>query len=195
MFGGSGLGLYVCRKICDLMDGKIEVVSLGRQEGSTFRFYVKAALGAIVRDSLSPGGGGESPVNLPTTPEPVKLVSSPTPTGPMSQAVVLIVEDNIINQKVLLRQLTKASISAEVASDGAEGLAKVLDRASHHTPYASVLLDINMPVMDGLTCIREIRQREAEGVLEGRLPVFALTGNARQGQIDQALEAGMDDVM
>lgn len=200
------------------MDGKIEVVSLGREEGSTFRFYVKAALGAIVRDRAT-----DSPVDRLTTPEPAKPVSSPTPTGPMSRAIVLIVEgasddgrscwrpthladsnplpslspDNPINQKVLLRQLTKASIRAELASDGAEALAKILERAQAGTAYASVLLDINMPVMDGLTCIREIRTLEREGgaLAAGHLPVFALTGNARQGQIDEALKAGMDDVM
>jgi CheY-like chemotaxis protein len=109
---------------------------------------------------------------------------------------VLIVEDNVINQKVLDRQLRKAGITADIASDGAEAIEKIVNKATLDAPYSCVLLDINMPVMDGLTAIRNIRALEVEGaVLRSRTPVFALTGNARQGQIDGALEAGMDDVI
>jgi CheY-like chemotaxis protein len=216
VFGGSGLGLYVCRKLLELMDGKIEVVSLGRQEGSTFRFYVKAAVGAIVREersSDSPGGGvaGAPPAaansSLSPTPEaggravhPAQPLS-PTATVPTNASTrVLIVEDNVINQRVLDRQLRKAGITADIASDGAEAIEKIVHKATvDKLPYSCVLLDINMPVMDGLTAIRKIRKLESEGAVlgssGGRTPVFALTGNARQGQIDEALEAGMDDVM
>jgi CheY-like chemotaxis protein len=197
------------------MDGKIEVVSLGRQEGSTFRFYVKAALGAIVReerssDSPAGGGAGAPPAaansSLSPTPEaggraghPAQPLS-PTATVPTSASTrVLIVEDNVINQRVLDRQLRKAGITADIASDGAEAIEKIVHKATvDKLPYSCVLLDINMPVMDGLTAIRKIRKLESEGAVlgsGGRTPVFALTGNARQGQIDEALEAGMDDVM
>ena len=88
-----------------------------------------------------------------------------------------------------------------VANDGLEALNKIreADRQARRGSgpnrkkrYNAVLMDLEMPVMDGLTAVRELRSAEAAGTLSRNM-VIALTGNARQGQIDQALEAGMDD--
>lgn len=111
---------------------------------------------------------------------------------------ILIVEDNIINQTVLKRQLLKSHFTCDVANDGQEALIALHEahRQSRYgsgpRPYDVVLMDLEMPVMDGFTAIRHIRSAEATGALSPQL-VIALTGNARQGQVEQALAAGMDD--
>lgn len=110
---------------------------------------------------------------------------------------VLIVEDNIINQTVLKRQLLKAKFTCDVADDGQAALIAIHEahRKSRHgdkETYDVILMDLEMPIMDGLTAVRHIREAEASAALHPQL-VIALTGNARQGQLEQALAAGMDD--
>jgi CheY-like chemotaxis protein len=85
-----------------------------------------------------------------------------------------------------------------VANNGLEGLNLIREtdrlhrRAEDVKLYDCILMDLEMPIMDGLTAVKEIRMAEAAGTLSRQM-VIALTGNARQGQIDQAIEAGMDD--
>ena len=111
---------------------------------------------------------------------------------------VLIVEDNIINQTVLKRQILKAGLTCDVANHGGEALSKIHEAhrhaklGDHRALYDVILMDLEMPVMDGLTALARIREAEADGIFTKQL-VIALTGNARQGQIDQALKAGMND--
>lgn len=137
VFGGSGLGLYVCRKICDLSDGKIEVVSDGKEAGSTFRFYVKAALSPKLSGLPSPSGS-ITPGKIATP-----SLSSPPATAAGTPAV-LVVEDNLINQRVLVRQLHKAQISSHVANDGAEALEMIKTQAAIASPYKVILMDLEM---------------------------------------------------
>ncbi|WVW79980.1 hypothetical protein I302_101953 [Kwoniella bestiolae CBS 10118] len=219
-YGGSGLGLFICRKITELLGGRIEVLSqLG--EGSVFRFFIKTrtvapptALAAYV-EAASPGAL-RSPSNStfpPPSPSPSIMStesgssSNPTPPPPedLNAEHILIVEDNVINQTVLKRQIVKAGLTCDVANNGLEALNLIREayRQSRRSgtgetrrrkPYDVVLMDLEMPVMDGLTAIKELREAENAGSLNRNM-VIALTGNARQGQIDQALAAGMDDVV
>ena len=96
---------------------------------------------------------------------------------------------------VLKRQLVKARFAADVASDGAEALRLIKAAAEKGNRYAVVLMDLEMPVMDGLTAIKAIREMEARGELTVRQTVYALTGNARPAQIENALSSGMDSVI
>ena len=112
---------------------------------------------------------------------------------------VLIVEDNLINQKVLSQQLKRAGCTVHVANHGVECL-EFLDRSSfcsaeEPTALSVVLLDLEMPTMDGLTCIRRIREHQSSGTIHGHVPVIAVTANARPEQIASAIEAGMDQVV
>jgi len=106
----------------------------------------------------------------------------------------------LINQTVLKRQLQKEGCTTELANHGAQAIQKLVELANKNTNVAgphkfdAVLMDCEMPVMDGYTAVRQIRKMEAEGKLPNRNRIFALTGNARQGQVESAREAGMDDV-
>ncbi|ORX36287.1 hypothetical protein BD324DRAFT_628177 [Kockovaella imperatae] len=223
-FGGSGLGLFICKKITELLGGRIEVLSTVG-EGSVFRFFIQTrAVAPIIAPipelvtatsnlsigsnassassvSLSQRSTSVSPSHSMSPAASVLSSSSPPPTHTRSLHI-LIVEDNIINQTVLKRQIIKAGLSCDVANNGLEALNLIreADRQAKRggprkkKPYNVILMDLEMPVMDGLTAVREIRALEAAGTLERNM-VMALTGNARQGQIDQALAAGMDDVV
>lgn len=201
-YGGSGLGLFICKKITELLGGGIEVQSeIG--VGSTFRFWIKthtvAPAVAVGASSLAIPGPETLQVGISTSTGP----STPVLVEPEHEAEplrLLIVEDNIINQTVLKRQLVKAGFVCDTANDGQEALVRIHEanrECRHNTPgrlggYDVVLMDLEMPVMDGLTAVGHIRDAEAAGMLRPQL-VIALTGNARQGQIDQALAGGMND--
>ncbi|PVI06794.1 autoinducer 2 sensor kinase/phosphatase luxQ [Periconia macrospinosa] len=183
-YGGSGLGLFISKQLTEKQGGEIGVSSVSGQ-GSTFGFYVKArrverrlqTLGELPQDS---GTDGQT----------------------MQQLQVLLVEDNIINQQVLGRQLKKAGCSVDVANHGLEALDMLEKKV-----FDVVLMDLEMPVLNGLAATKEIRKREVEreGLLGqamqvsnrgvDRLPIIAVTANVRQEQIDTAIAAGADRVM
>ncbi|KAI0035068.1 hypothetical protein K488DRAFT_44039 [Vararia minispora EC-137] len=188
VFGGSGLGLFVSRKLCDLMEGRIDVDSV-YGEGATFRFFIKAT--ATPGDLISPTSAPASPPALPIRKSGLQYVCFP-------RARILIAEDNIINQTILNRQLKGEGCITSLANNGLQALEHVRTMAStggSQKTFDAILMDCEMPVMDGLTAVREIRRMESAGELPGRNVIFALTGNARSGQVENAREAGMDDVV
>lgn len=112
---------------------------------------------------------------------------------------ILLVEDNLINQKVLSKQLRNTGCTVYVANHGVEALDFLstttlwkdgsLDQ--NRNELSVILMDLEMPIMDGLTCTRKIRDLEREGKLKHHVPIIAVTANARSEQMDIALEAGM----
>ncbi|KAH6720725.1 putative histidine kinase M3YPp [Leptodontidium sp. MPI-SDFR-AT-0119] len=202
-YGGSGLGLFICRQLTELQGGQIGVTS-SVGVGSTFAFYVRA------RRCLRPTAAQHTPssanrLDLPRVMSLDVLENLRSSTLQQSKLYtpkhVLVVEDNIVNQKVLSRQLQSAGCIVSVANHGREALA-FLEKSRFWkgleitgVDLSIVLMDLEMPVMDGLTCVKMIRKLQGEGQILGHVPVIAVTANARSEQISTAKESGMDSVV
>ncbi|KAM0440948.1 hypothetical protein ACHAPT_000251 [Fusarium lateritium] len=204
-YGGSGLGLFISRILTEMQGGQIGVTSR-RGIGSKFSFYIKT------RRSLNPPSDYElvTPFKImrksqslatPAKPELSRQVSRTGPEDSNQLFDVLIVEDNIVNQKVLQRQLRNCGNNTFVANHGKEAL-QTLQRSrfwagkeAEGVDISVILMDLEMPVMDGMTCARKIRELEREGTIVQHIPIIAVTAYARPEQIESAKAAGIDDVI
>ncbi|KAJ4991619.1 histidine kinase hhk13p [Stagonosporopsis vannaccii] len=296
-YGGSGLGLFISRRLTELQGGSIGLAS-EYKKGSTFSFYIKARRikPAMFRKGSLPDvfpedirhrsqrsalnlsrdsphivkensqswrheHSGSAPSLASPFPPPPLVVSPPsepqqtTPPTTISATDglglpppldfaelkrtksipetlhVLVVEDNLVNQKVLAKQLRNLGCVVSVANHGRESLdflpkttrwnhniyntRSISRRPSIHVPSHSdtaaphsladsceapielslILMDWEMPIMNGLTAVAKIRELEQDGLLNGRVPVIGVTANVRQQQIETAMQAGMDDVV
>ncbi|HYE45507.1 MAG TPA: ATP-binding protein [Caulobacter sp.] len=164
-FGGSGLGLAICRELVQLMGGQI-VARSAEGEGSTF----------IVDLPLSRGE-----MAIPAT-----LPAAEAELDEGRALRILAAEDNLTNQKVLRAVLDPLDIDLTITSDGAAAV-----EAWRTGGFDLILMDIQMPVMDGVEATQTIRAEERRQALP-RTPILALTANAMTYQVEQYLEAGMD---
>jgi CheY-like chemotaxis protein/HPt (histidine-containing phosphotransfer) domain-containing protein len=143
-----------------------------------------------LREVLCEALTGRKTAVAPATP-PASAQAEPSGRGPLR---VLLVDDNAVNQRVAVRLLQRLGYQADVAANGQEAIQVTAART-----YDLVLMDVQMPVMDGLEATRRIRARESEGhVTSGsftRLYVAAMTANAMLGDREKCLEAGMDDYL
>jgi len=187
--GGSGLGLAISRQLVEMMGGRLEVESRTNR-GSRFTFTVpfEVVQDAAPAPATGPADGGAVPAPV-GTPPPVD-VNAPTPRHPDvrkgSTVPLLVVEDNPINQEVARELLATLGYDAEVVGDGAAGV-----EAVRSGRFAAVLMDCQMPVMDGYEATARIRGFESA---EGRhTPIIAMTASAMVGDRQRCLAAGMDD--
>lgn len=202
-YGGSGLGLFISRELVELQGGEIGVSSKAG-EGSTFAFYVKARRSTVPVDTqnqLLPAPLRRAPtakqfVNSGPRASPTQPPVSQNPI-PKQSFKVIIVEDNLVNQRVLQKQLRNLGCVVYVANHGGECL-ELLEKSSYWAGRETdgfevtvILMDLEMPVMDGLTCARRIRELQREGCVVRHVPIIAVSANARLEQIDSALKAGM----
>lgn len=176
-YGGTGLGLSISKQLCEMMNGGIWVESKAG-EGSTFSFKVQ----------------------LPTTNEDIQSASSisnqeskpvtgmqPTPISQENRPLLLLVEDNLINQEVAKGIIEDLGYDIDTADNGQEALEKL----SKSHDYLLVLMDCQMPIMDGYQATGEIRSGQA-GSENQNIPIIAMTANAMKGDKEKCLAAGMD---
>lgn len=175
-YGGTGLGLSISKELAELMDGEMGVTSV-EGKGSTFWLTITLDVTAGPSNILESEGDRALLSDDPTP---------PVPAGSRHRRV-LVVEDNATNQLVALRMLEKLGYGTDVAGDGEEALT-----ALRSIPYDAVLMDCQMPKMDGLEATRRIRAGEA-GMARAKTPIIAMTARAMESDRRKCLEAGMDD--
>ncbi|WP_127480563.1 PAS domain-containing hybrid sensor histidine kinase/response regulator [Nocardioides pantholopis] len=164
VFGGAGLGLGIAREIT-------------------------RALGGELAYAARPGGGSVFTISVPVSvASPPASVSAPAdPGGARSRSRILVVEDNPVNQLVATGMLEAVGYAVRTAVDGVDALEILADEQ-----YDAILMDVQMPRLDGYDTTRELRLREPAGV---RVPVIAMTAAARDGERERCLAAGMDDFL
>ncbi|MGB1254376.1 MAG: response regulator [Thiolinea sp.] len=167
-FGGTGLGLVISKKLAGLMNGRVGAESVAGV-GSQFSVY------------LQPDFITEAEYQQQT-----KGRQNEETAAPVTENIhILLVEDNLINQKVAGRTLEKAGCLVSIANNGLEAL-QLLEQEN---PFDLVLMDCQMPVMDGLTATRELRKRGND------IPVIALTASALESDRQSCIDAGMNDFL
>lgn len=181
-YGGTGLGLTICRRLAELMGGELEMQSVPGQ-GTTMQLDLALPLGRTEDIERS---AGVDHVPLAT------LTMRAQPSAAEAEAegsLILLVDDHPTNRLVIARQLALAGFACETAPDGEQGLA-----AFRSGRFSLVLSDVHMPKLDGYQMTQAIRAIElAEG--RRRTPVLALTAAALKGEAERCLGAGMDDYM
>ncbi len=174
-FGGTGLGLTISRKLVNLMGGEIWAESqIG--VGSEFHFTVNVGVG-----------------DYSTVTESANIDSSIAEANAQSSMLryrVLVVEDNLVNQKLAARVLEKAGHQVTVVADGLEAVELL---AREGAEFDLILMDCQMPRMSGYEATSVIRRREVD--TGRRIPIIAMTANAMIGDRERCLEVGMDDYL
>lgn len=168
-YGGTGLGLTITKQLVELMDGEIGLES-EPGKGSSFWFYIDVK--TVEQKDLNSGSSTGEEMDLDLLKEKV-----------------MIVEDNEVNQKILAKMLQKIGVSFRVAQNGKE----CIDLLEKET-FSLVLMDIQMPEMDGLEATQWIRNQMKEPE-KRNIPIVALTAHAMQGDRDRCMEAGMDNYL
>jgi len=166
--GGTGLGLTICKLLVGLMGGELSLKS-EEGKGSTFSFTAKLKVGDPDKVEI----------------QAVNPVGPTVPTLP--RLTVLLADDNPLNRELATTLLTEQKHDVVAVENGVQAL-----EALKAKPYDLVLMDVQMPIMDGVSATRAIRNRNS-GVLDSEIPIIALTAHALKGDRERFLSAGMND--
>lgn len=193
-FGGTGLGLAISKQVVELLGGTTGADST---PGAGSVFWAQVPMPPVATGPRSQGG----------TIEPGRARSAGPGAGsgvgaggvgagvvvdePLAAMNLLVVEDNAVNSTLIGRMLTKLGARVRIEHDGQAALAAIAE-----SQFAAVLMDCQMPVLDGYDATRQLRRREEEAVGgHRRVPVIALTASALESDRQRCIEAGMDDFM
>lgn len=169
-YGGSGLGLSIVRSLCKLMGGDVEIEN-STPAGTCFHFWLKLKALSSFRKAKTV----------------IKTCEAP---NPLSGLHVLVAEDTRLLLKLIDRLLKKEGAEVTLTADGVEVLEAY---QANPAAYSAILMDLQMPRMDGYEATRRIRALEADGALIGRIPIIALTAHAMDSDAERCRAVGMND--
>lgn len=180
-YGGAGMGLAISKELVEMMSGSIEVDSQPGK-GAEFSVILPFEISESSEESL-PEEAGASPENQKESSASTYVI----PESARNSVRILVVEDNLINQRLAQSMLTNSGYYCDVVENG-----EIAVRQLSTHPYDLILMDIQMPVMDGIEATKIIRDRDSS-VRDHSIPIVAMTAHTAEEDRERCIQAGMDD--